>query len=110
MKTKILDLKEEEIVFPKKVEVNNKNFFVIKNNRKYFLASRICPHQGGKIDFNKKENCFLCPLHNWKFDKSSGKSINSSQDMDLIKLNLVNNILWVDNSKIQNKNLVVKKK
>ena len=109
MKTKILNLKKEKIVFPKKIKVNNKNFFVIKNNKNYFLASRICPHQGGKINFNKEENCFLCPLHNWKFDKSSGKSINSSQDMNLIKLNLVNNILWVDNSKIQNKNLVVKK-
>ena len=111
MKIKILDItKEKKIVFPKKIKIKNKNYFLLKNKGDYFLGSTVCPHMGGSIEFNKKEDCLHCPLHNWKFDKSSGKCINSSQDMDLIKLEYKNNALWVNDSKINNKKVIKKNK
>ena len=107
MNIQVLNLKKEKgLTFPKNVFINGESYFVIKNKKKYFLASRVCPHMGGSIEFNKKENSFLCPIHNWKFDKSSGICTNSSQDMELISLNIDDNILSVDKSKIKSRRII----
>ena len=104
MKIKIIDLKKEKnITFPKKIVLNDKDYFLLKNDGKYFLGSTVCPHMGGSIEFDKKEEVFLCPIHNWKFNKSSGKCTNSSQNMSLIDINITDNVLWVDSSKITKK-------
>jgi len=111
VKIKVFDFKHiKKTTLPKEVKVNKKKYFLINNNKEYFLASKVCPHMGGTIEFHDEENCFLCPLHNWKFDKSSGKSINSSQDMNLIDLDLIDNILWVDSFKVKNQNVIKKNK
>lgn len=104
MKIKIIDLKKEKnITFPKKIVLNDMDYFLLKNDGKYFLGSTVCPHMGGSIEFDKKEEVFLCPIHNWKFNKSSGKCTNSSQNMSLIDINITDNVLWVDSSKITKK-------
>ena len=101
---KIIDLKKEKnITLPKKVVLNDKDYFILKNDGKYFLGSTVCPHMGGSIEFDKKEGCFLCPIHHWKFNKSSGECTNSSQNMSLIDINITNDVLWVDSSKITKK-------
>ncbi len=82
MKIKIIDLKKEKnFTLPKKIVLNDKDYFLLKNDGKYFLGSTVCPHMGGSIEFDKKEEVFLCPIHNWKFNKSSGKCTNSSQNI-----------------------------
>lgn len=104
MKIKIIDLKKEKnFTLPKKIVLNDKDYFLLKNDGKYFLGSTVCPHMGGSIEFDKKEEVFLCPIHNWKFNKSSGKCTNSSQNMSLIDINITDDVLWVDSSKITKK-------
>ena len=101
-KIKLINLElEEDIFFPKKILIQGFKYFIIKDNENYFLASDTCPHMGGTIEFDKNEDCFLCPIHNWKFNKTSGVCSSSSQDMSLIEVNLTNGILWVDSSKIK---------
>tara|TARA_B110001454_G_scaffold64773_1_gene62913 strand:+ start:260 stop:2041 length:1782 start_codon:yes stop_codon:yes gene_type:complete len=58
---------------------------------------------GGSIEFDQKEGCFLCPIHHWKFNKSSGECTNSSQNMSLIDLDVTNGIVWIDSSKLKKK-------
>ena len=101
-KIKLINLElEEDIYFPKKILIEGFSYFIIKDNENYFLASDTCPHMGGTIEFDENEDCFLCPIHNWKFNKSSGVCSSSSQDMSLIEVNLTNGLLWVDSSKIK---------
>lgn len=41
------------------------------------LYSSNCPHQGGTVAYSEKESCFVCPVHQWRFDVSTGRSINA---------------------------------
>jgi len=104
MKIEIINLnKNKKITLPKKINIDGVNYFILKNNGKYFLGSTICPHMGGSIEFDKKEGCFLCPIHNWKFNKSSGECTSSSQNMSLIALDVINGIVSIDSSKLKKK-------
>ena len=37
------------------------------------IFSSICPHFGGKIIYNEKDNSLSCKWHNWKFCTQTGK-------------------------------------
>jgi nitrite reductase/ring-hydroxylating ferredoxin subunit len=37
--------------------------------------SGICPHFGGPLSYRKEHGGFICPWHDWHFDKE-GKCIN----------------------------------
>jgi nitrite reductase/ring-hydroxylating ferredoxin subunit len=40
----------------------------------YRLLSRTCPHAGGQVqDYG---SAYFCPLHMWRFDKSTGACLN----------------------------------
>ena len=70
--------------FPHKITIDKSTYFILKEDSNYYLASNICPHQGGEIDF---DNGLYCKVHNWKFD-SSGDCTNVS-NISLYKNNLI---------------------
>ena len=54
------DIKDEVIVF-------------IDKNNKIRVFSSICPHFGGAIQFDYKNDLLRCKWHGWKFSKLDGK-------------------------------------
>ena len=111
MKVEVLSIKKlTKKDFPKKVTIDGKHYFILKNNNQYFLGSTLCPHMGGSIEFDNQKKEFLCPIHNWKFNQHSGECLNSSQNMSLINLELLNHTLWVDQNKIKNHEKIIKNK
>ena len=70
--------------FPYKIIVGKSTYFILKEDSSYYLASNICPHQGGEIDL---DGGLYCKVHNWKFD-SSGNCTNVS-NTSLYKKNLI---------------------
>ena len=79
-------------------ELNSKKLILSKDEGKYYLISRTCPHQGGLI--NNKGGKLICPLHNWYFSPS-GKCLNSSQNAHSIELEIKNNYLIANNKKLK---------
>ena len=51
-----------------------------KNNIKIY--DRICDHAGGKIISKNGES--ICPIHNWKFEPSSGQYTNGVKKKEII--------------------------
>lgn len=70
----------------------NKKYIIIKDDNKYRIISRICPHQGGLIQY--KDNQLLCPLHNWYFS-NNGTCLNSSQNAISAELILSNEYFYI---------------
>lgn len=62
--------------FPAEVEIENKKYWVLKNDEpdSYRLVSRKCPHAGGLVDVENGE--LVCPLHGWEFDAHTGACLN----------------------------------
>ena len=56
------DIKDEVIVF-------------IDKNNKIRVFSSICPHFGGAIQFDYKNDLLRCKWHGWKFSKENGKCL-----------------------------------
>lgn len=61
--------------FPVTIEYNNKKYFLTQSSEGYKLLSSTCPHMGGEIELI--DDKFICPIHQWSFDKSSGECMNS---------------------------------
>lgn len=93
-RTFICDL-SDTLCLPVEVVVGEKNYFVVEGDDGYFLASKICPHQGGKIRWEANEECFRCPLHNWLFDRCGG-GLNTTQPMYLAPLEEQGGKLWLE--------------
>lgn len=89
------DLVTEKYKF---IEYKSKKFIISKDNQKFYLVSRTCPHQGGLIA--KKANKLVCPLHNWYFS-ATGECLNSSQNALSVELEIKNNYLVVSKEKLE---------
>ena len=50
-------------------------FYNSQNELKVF--SSVCPHFGGELIFDQKENNLRCKWHGWKFNISNGNCINN---------------------------------
>jgi nitrite reductase/ring-hydroxylating ferredoxin subunit len=62
----IEEIKDEVIVFRD------------RETNKLKLFSSICPHFGGEIFYNKKEDVLKCKWHGWKYCKNTGKCLSFS--------------------------------
>ncbi|KZE48551.1 hypothetical protein AV540_16635 [Brevibacillus parabrevis] len=79
--------------FPTEISIENRSYFLTCTDDKYHLLSSTCPHAGGKV--NIRENCLECPLHGWRFSKTSGESINvSNQKLTSFPVTIENDILY----------------
>ena len=79
-------------------EYKSEKYFISKDNEKFYLVSRTCPHQGGLII--NKGNKLVCPLHNWYFS-ASGECINSSQNALSVELDIKDDYLIVSREKFK---------
>ena len=50
--------------------------FISPINNDLRIFSSICPHFGGEIVYNKKENILKCKWHGWKFCNKTGKCLS----------------------------------
>lgn len=60
---------------PAPVTIGARGYFLVEQDGTYRLLSTVCPHQGGTI--YDAGSCFECPIHNWKFDRQTGRCINA---------------------------------
>ena len=60
---------------PARVDIGTRSFFVVRQDEGYRLLSTVCPHQGGTVADTGSR--FECPLHNWKFDRQTGRCLNA---------------------------------
>ncbi len=80
--------------------------FVNKLNQIKIFSS-ICPHFGGEIKFNKKDNTLTCKWHNWKFCPDTGTCLSykiigrlKNYDFQVEPSDLKNYITKIEKNKI----------
>lgn len=59
------------------VHFNNHYYWLDYQKSTPKLYSSVCPHQGGIVGYSESESCFVCPVHQWKFETNTGQSINA---------------------------------
>ncbi len=69
------ELKDEIIIF-------------LDKNKKIKAFSSICPHFGGELIFDKKNEFLKCKWHNWKFDIESGACLTHKIPTKLKEYNI----------------------
>ena len=70
---------EKKNYFIKFIEEIRDEVIIFKDkSKKIRIFSSICPHFGGEIYFDFKNDCLRCKWHDWKFSKYDGKCINFS--------------------------------
>ena len=50
--------------------------FIDSIDNKLKIFSSICPHFGGEIIYDKKENILRCKWHDWKYCTKTGKCLS----------------------------------
>jgi len=51
-----------------------------KEDGSFKAIDNCCPHKGASLgEGTLKENCVICPWHQWTFDLDSGKNIRNEQ-------------------------------
>ena len=61
--------------FPARVQVGSRSYFIVEHDGAYRLLSTVCPHQGGTV--YDEGTRFECPIHNWRFDRQTGRCLNA---------------------------------
>lgn len=107
-KIKVANLSDKNSC-PKLIKIKKENYFLTFSELKGFtLFSSECPHMGGKVLL--KEDCFICPVHFWKFDHQSGESLNiENQPLKQISLFEENDALFVYEKDLMKKNMNTKR-
>ena len=76
-------------------DINNfEKFIIVKENKKFRIYDRKCDHNNGIIISRNKEH--ICPIHNWRFDPTSGKYLNGVKKKEQ-KYKLNKNFLIIEN-------------
>ena len=70
---------------------NDSQYYIDSKNRK--KIDRTCPHNGCNVDYNEKENKFVCPCHNSQFKRNGEYVKGSCLDTSWIGENLTTNNL-----------------
>lgn len=78
---KISDLESGE---GKTVDIHGKAIALFNAGGTFYAIDNTCPHRGGSLGEGKlKDNCVVCPLHQWTFDLTTGINVRNSA----VKLN-----------------------
>lgn len=86
---------DEFTSFPALTLVQGQPYFLINTEAGYQLLSAICPHQGGTIQ--DVGSHFECPIHNWRFDGTTGQCLNApSRSMTAHTVTVESGVLWAD--------------
>ena len=83
---------EKEINQGSCLNIDDKHYYITRENNTVRLFSLICPHMGGTVEV--KDDLLVCPLHKWKFNKQTGKSVVGSKDLQEIPVKIKNNQVY----------------
>ena len=72
-KTSYLD---ENKFFKKWIIEFKDELIIFKNKNKIYVKSAVCPHFGGPIDFDEKNQFLFCYWHGLRFSLENGRCIN----------------------------------
>lgn len=61
--------------FPARIQIGSRSYFIVEHEGAYRLLSTVCPHQGGTV--YDEGSRFECPIHNWRFDRQTGRCLNA---------------------------------
>lgn len=69
----------------KTVDIFGKPIALFNNNGKFRAIDNTCPHRHGSLgEGHLKNNCVVCPLHQWTFNLETGENIRNPE----VKLNV----------------------
>ena len=57
-------------------ELKDEVICFLDKNKNIKIYSSICPHFGGEIYYDKKNDFLRCKWHDWKFSKDTGKCLS----------------------------------
>ncbi len=60
---------------PARITVGTRDLFLVRHESGFRLLSTTCPHQGGTVV--DEGTRFECPIHNWRFDRQTGRCLNA---------------------------------
>jgi len=62
------------------IEVNGKRICVAHSSQGIFAVNNKCPHNGFSLGqgFCTDDNTIVCPLHRYRFDLRTGRSVNAA--------------------------------
>tara|TARA_Y100000590_G_C15692903_1_gene1004111 strand:+ start:246 stop:2093 length:1848 start_codon:yes stop_codon:yes gene_type:complete len=89
------------------LNIDNKHYYITRENNTVRLFSLICPHMGGTVEL--KNDFLICPLHKWKFNKEDGKSVVGSKDLQEIPVSIKNKKVYAKIEDTLEKELVVQR-
>jgi len=70
-----LGLETDFTRFPALLVLGAEPFYLTRDHQGgYLLLSAFCPHSGGQV--HDRDDCFLCPVHGWRFDLNTGQCVN----------------------------------
>lgn len=71
---------------------------LFNNNGVFEAIDNICPHKGGFLSDGKltKDNCVVCPLHQWTFDLKTGENIrNPAVKLNIYPVRVKGDEIWI---------------
>ncbi|OGQ05683.1 MAG: hypothetical protein A2W61_00640 [Deltaproteobacteria bacterium RIFCSPLOWO2_01_44_7] len=92
---KISDLKIGE---GKTVDIHGKPIALFNNGGTFQAIDNTCPHRGGSLGEGKlKENCVVCPLHQWTFNLETGQNIrNTAVKLNVYPTKIEGEEVWIE--------------
>jgi len=80
---------------PSEVVINERQYFLVGDKDGYRLISRVCSHSGGTVI--DEGSCFECPLHGWRYDRSTGQGITApTAQLTNVPVIVKDRFLWAD--------------
>ncbi|MDF2962577.1 MAG: Rieske (2Fe-2S) domain protein [Paenibacillus sp.] len=74
MKEVAIGLEKDLNDLPKEIQIDQKYYYLLKDEDTYHLVSRVCPHAGALIEVEDGE--LVCYMHGWSFDIHNGACLN----------------------------------
>jgi CMP-N-acetylneuraminate monooxygenase len=88
----ICDIKD--INDTKCVQIGQQHFYLIRGEKTVQMFSLICPHNGGIVE--PQGELLVCPIHKWKFDARTGRSVVGSKGLKEIIVTLEDGKIMAD--------------
>lgn len=95
---KVANVSELHLGEGKTVEpVPGKPIALLNNHGLFQAIDNTCPHRGGSLsDGQIKDNCIVCPLHQWTFSLETGANIrNPKIKLHVYPINLKGDEIWI---------------
>ncbi|MCX8057532.1 MAG: Rieske 2Fe-2S domain-containing protein [Ignavibacteria bacterium] len=91
---KVTDIPERKGI---RFEIDEHDLAVFKIEGEVFVISNVCPHNHTAQMFNGHlvGYSISCPIHGWKFDLRTGKTLNNNSNIKTYETKILDNYLYV---------------